>query len=177
MACLRLQYPDAFAETTYNLARGGDTGLTQRSNYISTGDANELTYGSVAGPLLWELIPRDVHATALGGNTVLTKIDASLVATLNPDAGTTNSARSTIELGATDYFRSGFNGAIRRNFDLLEVTIDATGQVIGTFRVYQYPSDNRVELRGLTGALTTIGRRSPRSGWRVSRNQARNEWP
>jgi hypothetical protein len=157
MACLRLEYP-ATIGVAYNKNLGGDVGLMQLTPYISTGDTDEYSSTSVAGSLLFAASPRDVRDSALGGNTVLTRINASLTATLNPDAGTSAAARSTIQLGAGDYFMvGGFNPAIRRHFDMLEVTVVSTGAVLGVFRVNQFSTDTRVGLLAPTGAFPSIG--------------------
>lgn len=156
MACLRLVPPDVWG-SAFNVNRGGDSGLMQLSGYFSTGDANERSLVGVSGPLLMEVIPRDVRASGILGNTVSTRINATAIATLNPDAGTTAVDRSTIQLGDFDYFRSPLAQSIRRHLDLLEVTVVSTGEVLGVFRINQHPANNRVELRALSGAYPSIG--------------------
>jgi len=157
MACLRLEYPTTNVGVAYNKNLGGDVGIMQISPYVSTADANEHTSTEVAGSLLFAGVPRDVRASALGGNTAVTRVDVTTTAILNPDSGTTAVARSTIQLNATDYFRVAGGNSIRRHFDMLEVTEIATGNVLGVFRVYQFPADNRVELLAPTGAVPSIG--------------------
>lgn len=144
--------------TTWDPSRGGDHGLVQESPYHTYGDANEVAAQHVTGPLVLDMIPRDVRASTLGtSDPVLTRISTTGVGSVNPTAGSDATSRRTIELAAGDFTRDGSNRTGLRKTDLIEVINNATGLVVGTFRVDSILSDTRLTLKALSGANPEIG--------------------
>lgn len=159
LAMLRLHPETEFtATTTLNPQRGGDVGLMQLSPYRSTSDSNEHSSYHVAGPLVFEATYRDIRATTLDGYPVLTKINSTLAATLNPDAGTTTTARRTLAVNAADFLYDGSTRtAIRPGIDMLEVTLTSTGALLGAFRIESLLSNSRLLLEAPTGMDIPVG--------------------
>jgi len=156
-AMLRLKRTTTTTTTGYDLTRGGDVGLTQESPYHNTNDANEVASGHVTGPLLLDAIPRAILASTLTGAAVLTRINPATVATVNPDALTDTTSRRTLQVGGSDFVKDGSNRTGLRKTDLIEVTNNATGQVVGTYRVDSILSTTRITVKALTGANPPIG--------------------
>jgi len=133
-AALRVSDPPAvFSSLTASLHPS--VGLYRNRNHTNTGDTNEKMQGRHhMGPLVLEAIARDVRASTLAGNATFTRITPTAAATANPDAGTSNNARATIELAAGDFHTASGKSALR-DMDLLEVVNVATGDSYGMFRV------------------------------------------
>jgi len=141
----------------YDLTHGGDVGLYQDSPYHNTTDIDEGTYGYVAGPLLLETISRNLNASTLGAANVVSRITPTTVALLNPDAGATDLARATVQVGAGDYIWDGSHNQSIRLTDFVEVTDNASVAVIGTYRIQNFPSQFRIELMSMTGITPRLG--------------------
>jgi hypothetical protein len=157
LACLRLEPLRLVVGPNYNQEYGGDVGLYQESPWRSTADSNEGAYDFVPGPLVLDVAPRLMHADTLAGSVVSTRITPTAVATLNPTAGTASTDLATVDVASGDYLTDGSgNQAIRVN-DLIEVTDNATGQVLGTYRLYTTLSSTRMLLRAVTGVFPAIG--------------------
>jgi hypothetical protein len=156
-AMMRLKRVSPVSGTTYDLTRGGDVGIVQESPYHNTSDANEVASGHVTGPLLLDMIPRQVIANSIGGGNSFTRINPAAVATANPDALTDSTSRRTLQVGGSDFVKDGSNRTGLRRSDLIEVTNNATGQVVGTYRVDSILSTTRVTVKALTGANPPIG--------------------
>lgn len=157
LACFKLARASTVTGTTYDMARGGDVGLYQESPFHSTSDANEVTSGHVSGPLLLEVVPRDVRASTLNSNAVLTRINSTATASVNPDGLTDATSRRTIQVAASDFLRDGSGNTGLRKTDLIEVTNASNGQIVGTFRVDAVLSSTRFTVRALTGASPVLG--------------------
>lgn len=157
LASFRLRRAAPAVGTTWNTSLGGDVGLYQESPFHTTADANEVAHTHVSGPLLLDVIPRDVRASTLSSDAVLTRINSTGVATVNPTSGTDATSRRTIDVAASDFVRDGSSRAAIRVTDLVEVTDNGTGLVLGTFRVDQLISATRFTVRSVTGAAPFIG--------------------
>lgn len=158
LATYRLRRAAATVGVSWDTARGGDHGLVQESPYHSYGDAGEVAAQHITGPLVLDMIPRDVRANTLGtSDPVLTRISSIGVGSVNPTAGTDATSRRTIELAAADFTRDGSNRTGLRKTDLIEVTNNATGLIVGTFRVDTILTSARLTLKSLTGGTPEIG--------------------
>jgi len=140
----------------YNQSYGGDVGLYQESPWHSTNDVDEYSNDHVAGPLVLDVAPRTIRDPTLSGDPVITKITTNTVATLNPDAGTSSTARCTIQVGTGDFLRDGDGNQSIRYTDLIEVTDFATGTIIGVFRVLGVSSATRLTVRTLSGVIPAL---------------------
>lgn len=156
-AMLRVERETTVTGTAYDLTRGGDHGLVQESPYHNYADANEVAYGHVTGPLLLDVIPRSIAASTIGGAATLTRINSATVASVNPDALTDTTSRRTLQVGGSDFVRDGSSRTALRKTDLIEVINNATGLVVGTYRVDSILSATRFTVKALTGALPPIG--------------------
>ncbi len=157
LAMLRLRRVATTVATAYDLTRGGDVGFVQESPYHNTADANEVALSHVTGPLLLDMIPRSITASTIGGGALLTRISSASVASVNPDALTDTTSRRTLQVGGSDFVRDGSSRTALRATDLIEVINNATGTVVGTFRVDAVLSATRFTVKALTGALPPIG--------------------
>lgn len=156
-AMLRMLRVTPTTTTTFDATRGGDHGLVQESPYHNTADANEVASGHVTGPLLLDAIPRNIAASTLAGHAVLTRISSAAVATVNPDSLTDTTSRRTIQVGGSDFVRDGSSRTALRTTDYIEVISNATGQVVGTYRVDSVLSATRFTVKALTGAAPPLG--------------------
>lgn len=156
-AMFRLERVSSVIGTAYDLTRGGDIFAMQESPYHNTADAAEVASGHVTGPLLLDAIPRSLTASTIGGGALMTRINPAAVATVNPDALTDTTSRRTLQVGGSDFVRDGSGRTALRKTDLIEVINNATGQVVGTYRVDTVLSATRFTVRALTGALPPIG--------------------
>lgn len=156
-AMLRVLRQTPVTGTAYDLARGGDHGLVQESPYHNYADANEVASTHVTGPLVLDVIPRSLTASTIGGAAALTRINSASVATVNPDALTDTTSRRTLQVGGSDFVRDGSSRTALRKSDLIEVINNATGLVVGTYRVDTVLSSTRFTVKALTGALPPIG--------------------
>lgn len=157
MAALRLTRLSPIVSTSYNLARGGDVGFTQESPYHTTSDANEVSSSYVTGPLLLDVIPRDLAGSTLSGNPLMTRIGAANLALANPDSLTDATSRRTIQVNASDFLRDGSGRSALRQTDLIEVISVSAGKIVGTYRVDQILSTSRFTVKALTGANPPLG--------------------
>jgi hypothetical protein len=157
LAMMRLERVTPVTGTAYDLTRGGDVGFIQESPYHNTADANEVSFGHVTGPLTLDVVPRSVAASTLSGAAVLTRLSSSTVCTANPDALTDATSRRTIQVGGSDFFKDGSGRTALRSTDLIEVINNATGLVVGTYRIDSVASATRLTLKALTGANPPIG--------------------
>jgi hypothetical protein len=157
LACYRVTPLRLNVDGAYNQNYGGDVGLYQESPWHSTTDPDEGSYDFMPGPLVLDVIPRAIRDSTIGGSPVATKITPTTVATLNPDAGTSSTAMCTVQVGVGDYVVDGSGNQSIRNTDLIEVTDNATGQILGTYRVYTSSGTTRLILRAVTGVFPEIG--------------------
>lgn len=154
LACFRVRRSSPASSPVHSLL-GGDAGLVQESPYNHTMDhANERGFGSHrTGPLLLDTLYNNFGAATVMGGHLLTKISTENVALLNPDGlgeAQDSAARATVEVHSSDFLR--YNGATAiRAVDLIEVINNATGAVIGTYRVYSILSDRRMVLSTVGG--------------------------
>lgn len=156
-AMLRLERVTPTTTTAYDLARGGDVGLLQESPYHNTADANEVASGHVTGPLVLDMIPRALTASTIAGAALMTRINPATVATVNPDALTDTTSRRTLQVGGSDFVKDGSNRTGLRKTDLIEVTNNTTGAVVGVYRIDSILSTTKFTVKALTGALPPIG--------------------
>lgn len=157
MASFRLRRAAPVVGTAWDPTLGGDVGLMQESPFHTTSDANEVAFSHVTAPLVLDVIPRDIRASTLGGNAVLTRISTTALATLNPTAGSDATSRRTIEVGAGDFVRDGSSRTALRSTDFIEVTDNATGLVIGTYKVDTITAVNRFTVKAVTGDNPSLG--------------------
>lgn len=157
LACYRITLDSPSVTAGYDTTRGGNLGLYQESPYHNTFDINEGAFGYVAGPLLLETISREIAADTLSGAGVVSRITPSTVALLNPDAGALDIDRATVQVGAGDYIWDGSHNQAIRYTDLIEVTDDATGDVIGTYGIQNFTTQHRIVLQALTGITPRLG--------------------
>lgn len=132
---------------------GGDIGLYQESDQSSTSAAGEWGRARTAGPLLFDVVPRDVRADTLDGSVTLTRISPVANATINPTSGSSTTARRTIQCAAGQYFRrtsAGSRTAIRLGIDMLEIQTNA-GVPVGTYVITAFDSDTTVLVSTLSG--------------------------
>ena len=157
LACFRLQYGSPAVTNTYDVNKGGNIGLYQESPFHSYVGFDDEEYGHVAGPLVMDVACRNPQTDTLLGDNTATKIRSGEIGTVNPDALTTPTARSTIRLATGDYvWNSGHSQSIRMT-DLIEVTNSTTGDIIGVFRIQAFPAQDRIQLRTLSGATPLLG--------------------
>lgn len=130
---------------------GGDIGLFQESDLSNTAATGEWGRSRIAGPLLLDVIPRDVRGDTLDGSATLTRISPVANATLNPTSGATTTERRTIQCAAGQYFRNGSSRtAIRVGIDMLEVQNNA-GVPIATYVITSIASATTVLVQTVTG--------------------------
>lgn len=156
MACFKVSMWTPTIGHSFDTSIGGDVGLYQEAGFHSTGDVADFGIRNVAGPLVLEATPRDVRADTMNSGVTLSRISYNSIATLNPDAGTTNAARRTVQLGTGDYLWSVNGYWSVRKIDLFELTEVSTGLVLGTFCMDSYSSRTRMVLRSMSGALPYI---------------------
>jgi hypothetical protein len=157
LACYRIMPLRLNVDGAYNQNYGGDVGLYQESPWRSTSDPDEGAYDFVSGPLVLDVTPREIRDSVIGGSSVSTKITPTAVGSLNPDAGTSLTALCTVQVAAGDFVVDGLGNQSIRNTDLIEVTDNATGQILGTYRMYTSVGTNRMILRAVTGVFPEIG--------------------
>lgn len=169
LAGWRMKRASPVVTVGYNLDTGGDVGLLQESTYHSTGDSAEVAYAHVTNALVLDVIPRSITASTIGSHSgvVRSRINSAVVATVNAAAGTDSTSLRTVTLGTGDYIRNGSGNIGVRTIDLLEITDNVTGRVIGTYRLDTVLSNNSFTLKTVTGVLPTIGLPSVASAVRV----------
>lgn len=155
-AMLRVEQGFKQADSAYDPRYFSGIGLTQESPYHNTADANEVADKHVSGPLILDIIPRSIAASTLAGGSVFTRINSSTVASVNPDALTDTTSRRTLQVGGSDFVRDGSSRTGLRKTDLIEVTDNASGKVVGVFRVDTILSTTRFTVKSLTGLPTPI---------------------
>lgn len=157
LACYRVTRDSFAVGAGYDLAHGGDVGLYQDVPYHNTLDFNEGANAYVAGPTVLETVTRSILAATLSGANVVSRITPSTLASLNPDAGATDLARSTVQVGAGDYIWDLSHNQSIRYTDLIEVTDATSGEVIGTYHIKNFPSRFRIELIAPSGVTPRLG--------------------
>lgn len=157
LAMLKLERVSTQNGTAFDLSRGGDVGLYQESPVHNTVDVAEVSQSHVTGALLMDIVPRAITGSTLGGGAALTRINPSAVGTVNPDALTDTLSRRTVQVGGSDFVKDGSSRTGLRKTDLIEVTNNVTGQVVGIFRVDSIQSPTRIALKALTGANPPLG--------------------
>lgn len=157
LAMFKLERVTPTVTTTYDQTRGGDVFVLQESPFHNTADAGEVAYGHVTGPLVLDVVPRNIASSTLGGGSVLTRISPSTVCVVNPDALTDATSRRTIQTSGSDFFRDGSSRTALRLTDLIEVTDNTTGLVVGAYRVDGVLSATRIVVRALTGGVPPLG--------------------
>lgn len=156
LAGWRMKRASPLVGTTFDTRLGGDVGLYQESpthNYV---DVAEVAYTHITGALLLDVIPRSVTASTISGHTVSTRISAAAVGSVNAGAGTDAASRRTITLAAGDYIRAPSGAIGFRKNDLLEITDNVTGQVVGTYKLDAVLSDSTFTVKTVTGAVPPI---------------------
>lgn len=156
LACVRVQRSST-AGAAMSTRLGGDIGIMQESPFAYSLDyTNERAFGNhVTGPLLLDTIHSNFGADTLNGTQLATRISTDRVARLNPDADPSGDGLRTIQVGTGDYLNYAGVCALRTT-DLLEVTLHATGEVLGTFRVDVVDSIIRVRVRSLAGSIDIV---------------------
>jgi len=116
--------------------RGGDHGLWHENEWrpqtaFVGGDSRNRSVA--AGPGLIEVIPWDVRSATFNGDAVITFINNTADATLNPASGVTANDRRTIQCAAGQFFAVAtpqLHTAMRLGIDLIEVTrVDGSVQL------------------------------------------------
>jgi hypothetical protein len=104
---------------------GGDFGYWHESefrNYPALSGGEERNRNNSAGAAVIEVIPRDIRATTMSGNAVITRISPAVTdAKLNPDSVNDAVNKRTIECGTGNFFAIGspaFRTALRVGIDL-----------------------------------------------------------
>ncbi len=157
LAAWRVRRASPIVGTTYNSALGGDHGLVQESTYHNYVDSAEVAFTHVTNSLLLDVVPRSITASTLGGQPVLSRINAAAVASVNPSAGTDATSRRTIQLAAGDFIRNASGHIGVRVTDLLEVTDNVTSLMVGTFRLDAILTDSSFTVKTVTGAIPPLG--------------------
>lgn len=157
LAGWRMKRAVPVVSTVFDTRLGGDVGITQESPYHNTGSAAEVAYSHVTGPLLLDVIPRNITASAVSAHPVMTRISAAAVATVNPTAGSDAASRRTIACAAGDFIRNASGRTGVRKTDLIEVTDNNTGLVVGTFILDAILTDTTFTVLTVTGAIPPLG--------------------
>ncbi len=121
----KARIPGAISSYAFDGREDGGSGFVSLVNRRNVNTANDRTRPALSVAAFWTLLERMNNQTTLGGSNTRTRIDpANTTGTsLNPDAGVTDAARSTIELGTSDFFYNvGLKSEVATGYDVLKVT-------------------------------------------------------
>lgn len=136
--------------------RGGDIFLYAETALATTFDPQEETRTRVSGGYAIEAIQRDVRDNTLNGTQVKTRVSTGVFAVTNPSGGGAATQRCEIEIQPPGFFRALGETALRVT-DLLEVSDNGTGVVLGTFRIDILSTDTILRVRTLSGERADFG--------------------
>lgn len=158
LAAWRLRRVSPTVATVPDKRFGGDYGVVQESPYHNSADAAEVAYNHITNAIMLDVIPRNITAATLASNAVSSRISAAGVGAVNPSGGTDATSRRTLAVASGDYIRNASNSmcAVRPS-DLIEVTDNTTGNVVGTFKLDAILTNTTFTVKTVTGALPLLG--------------------
>lgn len=121
----KTEIPGAISSYAFDGREDGGGGFVSLVNRRHIDTANDRTRPALSVAAFWTLLERMNNQSTLGGTPTRTRIDpANTTGTsLNPDAGVTDAARSTIELGTTDFFYNiALKSEVATAYDVLKIT-------------------------------------------------------
>jgi len=155
MALWKAELNPAAYVSSPGTAKGGSTGFLGEVRTFPPG--TQLVRDSGAYGAFVAKAPQNLPNGTVTAAQLRTKVDPTLNATLNPDALSTTTAKQTVELNASDYFRNTSTTAIAARHDLLLVTYPSGAQEAFVIDALHASNDRRATLMTLTGQPADFG--------------------
>lgn len=166
-ALLKLGLEDARGNTQGSVSgnSGGDFGIWHESEWKARSGTGMATRGKSAGPVVVDVIPLDMRASAMSGDTLLTYIDPTVAtATTNPEG---SGSSFSVDCAPGQYFAltGPTRTAIRCGIDMVEIT-DSNG-LVRTFYIAEVVSATRIRVVGPAGTTASPFQAGTDAGCRI----------